>query len=399
MAIELYEHQLAAIDKLKSGSILVGRVGSGKSRAGLAYYYLKECLGKVKINGKGGHAPMRKPKDLYIITTARKRDTLEWEKELVGFPLSQIEVHIDSWHNIMKYKHIKGAFFLFDEQKVIGNGPWVKSFLRITQNNRWLILTATPGDTWMDYIPVFIANGFYKNRTEFIRRHVVYNSFTKFPKVERFLEVHRLVRLRDSIIVNMPYKKRTIAHEEIYPVPFDKEKFDKVLVGRWNIYEKRPIKNISEMCYILRRVVNSDPRRIDILSMLFDKHPKIVVFYNFNYERDLLIEMANKNEIELAEWNGHKHEPIPTSDKWIYIVQYTAGAEGWNCVETDTLVLYSQSYSYKTTVQAMGRTDRLDTPYEHLYYYRFRSNSIIDLSIYRAYENKRDFNELRFMVF
>jgi hypothetical protein len=398
MAINLFEHQKDALEKLKSGSILVGGVGSGKSRTALAYYFIKECEGKIKINGKGGYSPMRKPKKLYIISTARKRDTLEWEQECAPFPLGDTKVTVDSWNNISKYTNIKGAFFIFDEQRVVGNGVWVKSFLKIVQNNNWILLSATPGDTWMDYIPVFIANGWYKNRTEFIRRHVVYNNFTKFPKVDHYIDVARLVRLRDSVIVNMRYHKRTIAHDNVIMVGFDRELFNTVMIKRWNFYEKQPIKDVGELCYLMRRVVNSDTRRVDAVTQLLEKHPRIVLFYNFNYERDLLLELGEKLNIRVAQWNGHKHEPIPETEKWLYIVQYAAGAEGWNCIETDTIVFFSRNYSYKTTVQAAGRIDRLNTPFTDLYYYYLHSNSYIDLAIKKAFDNKRDFNEHRFMA-
>lgn len=405
MPINLFEHQRDAVAKLKTGMILVGGVGSGKSRTALYYFFTKECEGRIKTNNIGGYSPMKKPKDLYIITTARKRDTLEWELECYPFLLSTkkeeslegCQVHIDSWNNISKYASVKNAFFIFDEQRVIGNGTWVKSFLKITQNNNWILLSATPGDSWMDYIPVFIANGWYKNRTEFIRRHVVYNNFSKYPKIDHFIEVSRLVKLRDSVIVNMRYQKRTIAHDKHITVPFDKEVFNKVMISRWHVYEKRPVKDISELCYLMRRVVNSDPRRIDVVSQLLEKHPKVIVFYNFNYEREMLLNLGAELNWPTAEWNGHNHQPIPDTDSWLYIVQYTAGAEGWNCIETNVMIFYSQNYSYKATVQAAGRIDRLNTPFTDLYYYYLRSNSTIDLAIKKAFDSKRDFNEHRFM--
>lgn len=405
MPVELFEHQINAVNKLKNGNILVGGVGSGKSRTALAYYYLKDCEGKIKINGKGGYSPMKKPKDLYIITTARKRDTLEWEKECIPFMLykdknkstNNVTVTVDSWNNIIKYTNIKNAFFIFDEQRVIGNGVWVKSFLKITQNNNWILLTATPGDTWMDYIPVFLANNFYKNRTDFIRRHVIYKSFSRYPKVERYVEVSRLIKLKEAITVHMKYKKRTISHEETVIVPFDKEVFNKVLVTRWNVYENKPVKDISELCFLLRKVVNTDSRRLNMVGQLLEKHKKAIVFYNFNYERNMLYKLADEINLTIAEWSGHKHEDIPKTDKWLYIVQYAAGAEGWNCIETNVIIFYSQSYSYKLTVQAAGRIDRLNTPFENLYYYYLRSNSYIDLAIKKAFDEKRDFNETSFM--
>lgn len=379
MIFDLTEYQQSAMEKMCNGCILVGGVGSGKSRTALAYSFVNE-----------------NKKDLYIITTARKRDTFEWEKELLVFPIKE-KVVIDSWNNIAKYKNIKDAFFIFDEQRVIGNGTWVKSFLKIAKNNNWVLLTATPGDTWMDYIPVFVANGWYTNRTEFIRRHVIYNSFTKFPKVNRYIEVRRLIRLRDSIIVDMRYKKKTVSHHTYVTVPFDKEIFNTIMLGRWNVYDKKPIKDAGELCYLMRRVVNSDPRRIDILAQFLEKHPRVIVFYNFNYERDLLLELGQKVNVKTAQWNGHKHEPIPKTKRWMYIVQYMAGAEGWNCIETDTMIFFSPNYSYKSTIQAAGRIDRLNTPFTDLYYYHLITKSPIDLDIQKAFNNKRDFNEKRFV--
>lgn len=397
--IELFEHQKKAINMLKSGSILCGGVGSGKSRTALGYYFLRECEGEIKINSKGDYAPMKKPRDLYIITTARKRDTFEWDRECALFRLStnpdlcNVKVIIDSWNNIGKYINVENAFFIFDEQRIVGSGVWVKSFLKITKSNSWILLTATPGDTWMDYIPVFIANGFYKNRTEFIRRHVVYNPVTKYPKVDRYLERGRLTKLKAEITVNMKYEKRTIPHNETIISSFDKETFDKVIKKRWNVFEDKPIKNITELFYLMRRVVNSDSNRLEIIKQIIEKHKKAIVFYSFDYELEILRSFGKEIQIPIAEWNGHKHEDIPKTNTWLYLVQYTAGAEGWNCVETNCVIFFSQHYSYKIMVQAAGRIDRLNTSFSDLFYYHIRSDSIIDLAIEKALKEKRKFNE------
>jgi hypothetical protein len=392
MAVNLFKHQQLAVNQLKTGSILCGGVGSGKSITAIAYYFSVEC------------SEMTRPKDLFIITTAQKRDTLDWERECVLFALSTersasiggVKVTIDSWNNIKKYTETKDAFFIFDEQRVIGSGSWVKSFLRITKKNDWILLSATPGDTWMDYIPVFIANGFYKNRTEFILRHVVYNTFTKFPKVDHYVEEGRLVRLRKQIMVNMSYSKAANLHYENIIVRFDKAKFEEVVKRRWNPFTTKPIKDVSEYCYTMRKVVNSDPSRVEAIMDLFVKHRKIIVFYNFNYELDLLRVLKGYVGLEVAEYNGHKHEPIPKSESWVYLVQYLAGSEGWNCIETNAVLFYSQNYSYRIMTQAAGRIDRLNTPFANLYYYTLQSNSAIDIAIAKALRNKKDFNEKSF---
>lgn len=401
MAIKLLDHQKEAIKNINNGSILCGGTGSGKSITSLAYYFLKE----------GGdfedkYIPMKSPKDLYIITTARKRDEYEWEAELARFLIStnpnlsqyNHKVVIDSWNNISKYTDVSNAFFIFDEQRVVGSGAWVKAFLKITKVNEWILLSATPGDTWEDYIPVFIANGFYKNFTEFRREHVIYSRFSKYPKVDRYINTGRLIRLRNKILIKMEYEKPTTSHDIDVFVDYDVLAYKQLFKNRWNVSKDCPISNASELCYELRKIINSDLSRQEAVKNIVHEKGKVIVFYNFDYELELLknIEYEDEDEVEIAEWNGHKHQPIPDSDRWVYLVQYTAGAEGWNCIKTDTIIFYSQNYSYKIMVQSAGRIDRLNTPYENLYYYHLKSRSGMDLAISKALKNKKKFNEQKF---
>lgn len=386
LPVRLFEHQRLAIQKLHSGSILCGGVGSGKSIAGIAWYFLNG-FAKSKC-------------DLYIITTAQKRDKLEWDHECALFGLSNdressqghVKVTVDSWNNITKYVGVKDCCFLFDEQRVVGYGTWVKSFLKIAKLNEWLLLSATPGDKWEDYIPVFIANGFYKNKTEFVRRHFVYNRFTKYPQVSRVVEEKHLNRLRADILVPMEFERQTEAHHERVVIDYDRMKYENVMRTRWNPYTEMPIAEASELCQTLRKIVGTDPLRIEKIIDILKDHPKAIIFYNYDYELELLRAI----DIPKAEWNGHKHEPVPDGDRWIYLVQYMAGCEGWNCTRTDTIIFYSQSYSYKQMVQAAGRIDRLNTPYHHLWYYHLVTMSKIDMAISRALRQKKNFNETAF---
>ena len=399
--ISLFDYQLDAVSRMRNGCILCGGVGSGKSRTSLAYYY-KEQGG---VLGTKNYVRMKNPKDLYIITTARKRDTLEWEGELSYFLLStnpkvngyKNRVIVDSWNNIQKYKNVTDSFFIFDEQRVVGSGVWVKSFLKITKSNDWILLSATPGDTWQDYIPVFIANGFYRNRTEFCNEHIIYSRFSKFPKIDRYINTGRLIRLRNRILVDMDFKRETVAHHEDIIVQYDISKYKETMRNRWDPYNNEPIANASGLCYILRKIVNSDESRQIALMDILESRPRVIVFYNFDYELDILMNLAYGKGIEVAQWNGHKHQPIPDSDKWVYLVQYNAGAEGWNCIKTDTIVFYSQNYSYKVMQQSAGRIDRLNTPYIDLYYYHLKSRSSIDLAISKALRDKKKFNETRWV--
>lgn len=449
MADILADYQLEAISRMRNGCILVGGVGSGKSRTSIGYY----CQEQGGDLYSDGFVKLNKPKDLYIITTAKKRDSKEWEGELTYFLLStdtelsqyKHKIVVDSWNNIQKYVDVENAFFIFDEQRVVGYGAWSKTFIKICRKNNWILLSATPGDTWQDYIPVFIANGFYKNKRQFEDEHIVWRRFAKYPQIEKYINTGRLIRLRERILIDMDFTRHTTAHHEDVLVKYDiqmykdtsknrtdpfnqayvpyrgKEIAGSLMVGRdisaaevsknimlgWPYTPKngdyvklvnKPIQNASELCYIWRKIVNSDVSRQIALLEIFEDHPRMIVFYNFDYERDILLNLYYGEDVEIAEWSGHAHQPVPDSESWVYLVQYNAGAEGWNCIKTDTIVFFSQNYSYKIVEQAAGRIDRLNTPYTDLYYYHLKTRSGIDLAISKALREKKRFNETRYVT-
>lgn len=401
--IKLFAHQEEALGRMHNGCILNGGVGSGKSLTSIAYYYTEQ--GGEIIDGLLVPPCEGESKDLYIITTAQKRDKKEWESELIkfdidvrkdGYNVLKNKIVIDSWNNISKYKDVENAFFIFDEQRVVGYGCWTQAFLNIASHNEWILLSATPGDCWMDYLSVFIANGYYKNKSDFLRKHVVFSRFAKYPKVERYINEARLNRYRRDILVKMDFNRHTVPHHTWLNCNYDKGEYDIIKKKRWNIYKNKPIETAGEYCLCLRRCVNSSvDRQIKLLDIL-DEHPKALIFYSFDYELDILKSLLDKCGYEYAEWNGHKHQPIPMGDKWVYLVEYVAGCEGWNCLSCDTMIFYSQNYSYKVMVQASGRIDRANTPFTDLYYYHFKSDSDIDAGISKALKRKKKFNEKDF---
>lgn len=421
MSVKISTDQLKAISEMKNGCILCGKVGSGKSRAALLYYFLNVCNGATPIEVTDpenfnknfnnwklylslDYSEMKNPKNLYIVTTAKKRESLEWNKECLDFLLSvnhpeesisNVLVTVDSWNNIKKYKKIHSSFFIFDEQRVVGKGEWVKAFLDITRKNKWILLSATPGDSWSDYIPVFIANGFYKNRTEFQSKHCVFSRFSKYPKIEKYVGLKELNQNRDKILVNMKDMRFTTRFNVDMISTYDAELYRVVQRERWNPFDSSPIEETSKLAYTLRRVVNEDESKLKILDQILGDFDKVIIFYNFNYELDMIKKHLD-GKIEIAEWNGIKHQEIPNSEKWVYLVQYLAGSEGWNCIDTNCIVFFSQTYSYKTLEQASGRIDRVNTHFQNLYYFHIRSNSNIDLAIKNCLKNKKKFNERKY---
>jgi len=379
--IELREHQKIAVELLASGKILYGGVGTGKTITALAYY-LKD----------------HKEKDLYVITTAKKRDSLDWQGTAAKFGISTErhfstvgKITIDSWNNVSKYTDVRDAFFIFDEQRVVGSGVWVKSFIGIARGNSWILLSATPGDTWIDYAPVFIANGWYKNITDFKRQHVVYVPYVKFPIISRYLGEDRLEKLRNDILVEMPFESGIESIVNYLDVGYDHDKWNMATKKRWHPYEDRPIKDVGELFRVMRKIVNTDPSRLGVVMELMKTHPKLIIFYNFNYELEILRGLSDG--VVVAEWNGHRKQPVPDTDKWVYLVQYNSGSEGWNCTETDAMILYSLTYSYRNHVQSQGRINRMDTKFKKLYYYVLISDSAIDRAVKEALSNKKSFNE------
>lgn len=405
--VELAQHQIDALKKMHNGCILRGDVGSGKSRTSLAYYYISVCKGMVKVNNKGSLREMESPRDLFIITTAKKRDDESWYDELAPFCItkneidnpSHVRVTVDSWNNIKKYVNIYGAFFIFDEQRVVGSGAWVKAFYKIAKKNQWILLTATPGDTWADYIPVFVANGFYRNKTEFNSIHAVFSRYAKFPKIERYERTDVLNKYRRQILVNMKDKREAVEHHVEILCKYNKELYRTIKKDRWDPYDKKPIEETGKLCYLERRVSNDDSSRIAEMRKLLEQNLKAIIFYNFDYELETLRELCDAMCIRYNEWNGHKHEPVPEEGNlgWAYLVQYAAGCEAWNCITTNVIIFYSQNYSYKVMTQSAGRINRMNTPFKDLYYYHLRSYSPIDLAIKRALALKKNFNEKSYL--
>lgn len=397
MTLTLAEHQKTAIAKMKNGCVLMGGVGTGKTITALAYYYSRVMGGDLEHRSN----PIGEPRDIYVFTTAKKRNELDWEGEAAHFAISTdrnnswggVQLHVDSWNNIAKYIDVKDAFIILDEQRLVGAGAWVKAFLKMAKSNKWIMLSATPGDTWIEWANLFIAHGYYKNRTDFVRQHVVYSSFTKFPKIERYVDTDRLAKYRRDLVVTMPYKRHTtrVFHTEI--VEYDVDLFNKAWKDRWNFEEDRPIREIGELFALIRRLVNSDSSRLQRVIQIFQEHKRLIIFYNHNHELETLRKLSGILGVTVQEWNGHRHQPVPTDDEWVYLVQYTAGAEGWNCITTNATVFYSLNYSYKIWEQAQGRIDRLNTPFSTLHYYILRSNSMIDGAIMKALKQKKNFNE------
>lgn len=401
MAIELYPHQIKAIKDLNNGCVLSGGVGSGKTRTSLVYFYAVVCGGKIKINGLGGDSAPTQPRDIYIITTARKRDELDWQEEAVALRISAdrpeesiggIRMTVDSYNQIHKYIDVEGAFFVFDEQRLVGKGKWVDSFIRIAKKNQWILLSATPGDVWMDYVPIFIANGFFKNRTEFLRNHVVFNRHSKFPKVDRYIDTGILHEYRKRILVDMPFHRETRRHVEYIECGYDEVSYETVTKKRWNIFEEEPIQDKAQVVLLERRVVNSHPSRLEAVEKILEEKNRVIIFYYFNYELEILRQLAERQKVVVAEWNGWKHEPVPINKRWVYLVQYTAGNEAWNCITTDTIIFYSMQYSYKVFEQCQGRIDRMNTSHKDLWYFVLRSRAAIDQQLTKAIRAKENFN-------
>lgn len=396
----LKPEQQEAVDKLQSGMILVANTGAGKSRTGI-YWYFKENGGAF-INDD--YQPMKDPKDLYIITTANKRDTHDWDRELSLYLLStdpevnyyHNKVVVNSWQQIAKYKDISDAYFLFDEDHLTGSGAWVKTFLRIAQHNKWIILTATPGDKYEDYGPVFVANGYFRSIYEFKQKHLVYDYRPGWPRFVKCIGTTRLDRLKQRIIVRMNYEHDAEVHEKDILCEFDKELYKVVVKRRWDPYRNAPIENASQFCYCLRKITNLDESRIEACKQIVNEKNRVIIFYNHDPELELLKSVYWGKDISVAELNGHAHEAIPSTPKWVYLVNYAAGAEAWECTKTDTVIFYSLNYSYKTMVQAAGRIDRRNTPFSDLYYYRLKSRAPIDLAIEKCLKEKKTFNENTF---
>lgn len=370
--VELYAHQLDAVKRLHSGAVLAGKVGSGKTLAALQYY--KEVYSKTL--------------ELIVITTAKKRNDGDWVTEAGLLDLE--EPTVDSWNNIDSYVNRRG-FFIFDEQHASGSGKWAKKFIKIAKANKWIMLSATPGDRWIDYIPVFIANGMVKDKTTFNNEYVVYNPNTPFPQILYYRNTFELEGMRKAILVVMPDKRDTQRHRKNVITEYDRFLYDEVQKTRFNPFIKKPIKNKSEYTQIMRKLVSTSPARIFEFGDLVTRFDRSIVFYNYDYELDIITRVLKEKGINIFTYNGKHHDPSPTDGTWCYVVQYSA-AEAWNNISTNRMIFYSPNYSYKVVEQCEGRIDRINTSFKNLYYYTLVSDAPIDKAVIKANKEKKVFN-------
>lgn len=402
--VKLFPYQEDALKRMHNGCILCGGTGTGKSITSLAYIYTKELHGSIKLNGKGEWKPPKVNKDIYIITVASKRDKGEWEDELCRFGLSTdisrsvngIKVTIDSWNRIQHYKKVYGAVFIFDEDKVTGSGKWAKTFLYISRRNRWIILSATPGDKMIEYLYVFLANGFYKNKQEFIAKHVIRKPYVPYFDIQDYIRKPVLEKHRREVLVIMKRDTDISIVNHNIVCDYDRKKYKDVWARRWDIYEQKPIEETGKLLSLIRRVVNEDPDRVLKLKSVLAHQAKVIIFYNYNFELEILRKVCSELHFTIGEHNGQKHTEVPNTKKWVYICQYNSAGEGWNCVTTNQMIFYSLSYSYKAMKQAAGRINRINTSFKELHYYILQSKAPIDVAILRALSQKRDFNERAF---
>ena len=406
MTVTYRPEQIQAVRQLQNGSILAGGVGSGKTLTSLAWYLTSVCnAASFKEGGSLAKKKVKGSPTLYVITTAKKRDSLEWEEEAARLGLSTdpacsftgSSIVVDSWNNIGKYSDREHAVFFFDEQRASGSGRWVKEFLKITRKNTWLLLSATPGDVWMDYLPVFMAHGFFRTRTEFMEDHVIFDRFAKYPKVKRYIGEAKLQRLRRSILVEMPVERHTTRERETVYCDYDSDLYKWVVKNRMDPWTEEPLRDAGGVCRILRKVVSDNDWRSAEAKRILSSNERVIVFYNYNYELDRILAVSESLGLPTAQWNGHRHDAIPAESRWVYICQYTSAAEGWNCTSTDTVLFWSLNYSWRVTEQCEGRIDRLNTPYSRLKYYFLESHSSIDEAVRRSLSSKKMFNERAFV--
>lgn len=368
--------QRDAVDRMHDGCVLLGRTGSGKTMTALGYW--------LKVHAQ---------QDLYVVTTPAKRDAMEWEGDSAKLGQYLPPERVVSWNKIKDFEYLESAFVVFDEQRVSGSGKWVKSFLKIAKSNDWILLSATPGDVWIDWLPLFIANGFYRTRTQFTDRHVIWDPHTRYPRIKRYIEEDRLERCQEAICVYLasPNPISRMVHDEL--VSYDSRKYAEVTRKRWNPFEVRPMMDAGELCRVQRRIVLENVCREEALERLLKGHPRALVFYSYNYELEAIKAVCERLGRSYGQRNGHRHDPVPVSkEPWVYIVQYQS-ADAWNCISTNIAILYSLPYSWRQQEQAMGRIDRMNTPFDELHYYRLMTDSTIDNAILACLDRKETFNE------
>lgn len=403
MSDTLYDYQREAVRALVRGKhIVVAGTGSGKGAMAVVWArQVCETTGKRKVlvitTASKAHM---KPNDFEL--DADKWNGKEWRKSLSSFS-------VISWHKfaawVNTYWDELGEWVLVADEVAkasagVSSGMG-KAFLKFTARNRdWAGFTATPGDVWLKFYPYFQACGLVRNKTQFMSRYCVVQTFKGFPEIVNYRYEHELKNFWTQISTAPDTSKMMaeLPDEAHKTLGFKKPSVYNKIINTRISPDGEMLDTPGALCAELRRQCFTKEKKQWITDFVENLGAGVVMFYNFIKTGDELEELVSKAIPKGAKvWRiDGKHHDIPTADtigKYdVVLCQWQSGSEALNLQFLHYWVAVELCYSYSTAVQARGRIKRIGQKNFMRYYYLL-TDGTIEQAILKCLKNKSEFSE------
>lgn len=388
----LYNFQRQLLNSIEENYIIAADTGTGKTMMAI-HHYLKHNTGEP----------------LLILAPPQKIKEGGWQREL-DFVASHYNIEIP--YDIISYgvlskrwKEYKDWFLVMDECHYVKNptSQRGKAAINLTkQSTNFLLLSATPSSNgWGDTIAYMIMFGYYKNKTQFLKEHAVYNriDYGNGPVnvVSDYRDQEKLQKLYQSFSIKLA-KEDCL---DLPPLVFEKVHFkpskEYNIIKKDRVLGEELFDNISKLQHGLRFYANQADKLKYTEMLLEGTEENVIIFYNYKQENEELKKIAKKLKKKVFEVSGSKTN-LPDKEKWtslknsVTIVQYQAGAAGIELQYANIVIFHTPTYSYQDYEQALGRAYR-NGQTKKVTVYQYITKNTIETSIYQALAAKKDFTE------
>lgn len=416
---KLFDYQQKIVDnELKPSSALFMEPGTGKTVTSLALFkkskqtkILVICI-LSKLQDWQDDLKSECNIDAIILNKGTKKNTeilLE----------NKSNAHIINFESVWRCKEIlkrvdKDTYIIVDESHKIKSvksniGKFMQK-LKIKTKYK-CILTGTPQSR--GYIDYFNQLSFIDmitvpfktfNDTFCVYEIEQYNGFP-FKKLIGYKNTKELDKIINE---NCVFFKRDIKNKQIpkeIDIKFDKPK-KYAFFKRVRIYEDFVADNASKLFVNLRKMCSGnidkyevDKQKIQWLEDFCENlNFRLVIFYNFNFEKDKIIELMKKLKIPYSQFNGAVKD-LSNFNKYengVVLCQYQSASLGLNdLVKSNVCILYSPSLNYTDYTQSKKRIDRIGQTKKPLFYNLYCKDTIEE-KILETIKKGQDFDNKMF---
>lgn len=416
----LFKYQQKIVDnETKPSSALFMEPGTGKTVTSLALFkkskqpkLLVICI-ISKLQDWKDDIASETLRDSIILNQGSKKNKEIIEKREVDTYIINFESVWRIEDEILKWADEETYIIVDESHKMKSNSSKVgKFFKKLKKRTKTkCILTGTPQSSgYLDYYnQMYFIDAFNINLSMFKDTFCVYETrrYTGYP-FQELVGYKNVGALERSIKKNSVFFKREINNNEI-PVDIDvklpkPKEYNKFVLTR--IYKDYAADNSSKMFVGLRTASSGyigghkidNPKIQWLEEYLEGLDYRVVLFYNFNVERDSIRELLDKMKIPYSEYNGeikdltnfHKH------DNAVVLCQYMSASLGINdLVKSNVCVMYSPSTNYTDYVQSKKRIDRIGQTKKPLFYNLYCEKTVEE-NILKTIKKGQNFDDKMF---